>query len=188
MFAGVGIGLVSENTDWPHSGVIEPTPGAREIYRPFYQAYRELHPATSTCSTGWPRSSAADRELAKTPVKGCATAWSAYGHPEEPEPHPERSPDMRTHRRVRAVGLLSIALAATTSGAPALATPTINPQVLPAEVPVSFKVRQGRQEQEEPLSVAEAGRQPGMATTPRSSRRAIDKAGRCSWRRGMPQV
>ncbi len=47
MFAGVGTGLVSEDTDWTtHSGVIEPTPGAREIYRPFYQAYRELHPAT----------------------------------------------------------------------------------------------------------------------------------------------
>lgn len=47
MFAGVGTGLVSEDTDWTeHSGTIEPTPGAREIYQPFYQAFRELHPAT----------------------------------------------------------------------------------------------------------------------------------------------
>ncbi len=47
MFAGVGTGLVSEDADWTtHSGRIEPTPGAREAYQPFYQAYRELHAAT----------------------------------------------------------------------------------------------------------------------------------------------
>ena len=47
MFAGVGVGLVDDDTDWTtHSGTITPTPGAREVYQPFYQAYRELHPAT----------------------------------------------------------------------------------------------------------------------------------------------
>ncbi len=47
MFAGVGVGLGSEDSDWTtHSGRIDPEPGARDAYRPFYEAYRELHPAT----------------------------------------------------------------------------------------------------------------------------------------------
>ena len=96
---------------------------------------------------------------------------------------------MRTHRRVRAVGLLSIALAATTlSGAPALATPTINPQVLPAEAPVSLpsgKVGKNKKNRCPQLKLADNwyGDNAEIIQT------AIDKAGRCSWPGGRaPQV
>ncbi|MFT4226133.1 haloacid dehalogenase-like hydrolase [Micropruina sp.] len=96
---------------------------------------------------------------------------------------------MRTHRRVRAAGLLSIALAATTlSGAPALASPTTAPQVLPAEAPVSLpsgKVGKNKKDRCPQLKLADNwyGDNAEIIQT------AIDKAGRCSWPGGRaPQV
>jgi xylulokinase len=48
MLAGVGVGLVSEDSDWTtHSGIVEPNPAAREAYEPYYRAFRELHENTA---------------------------------------------------------------------------------------------------------------------------------------------
>ena len=95
---------------------------------------------------------------------------------------------MRTHRRVRAVGLLTVALTATTlSGAPAMASPTTAPQALPAESPVSLPAGKNSKKKHRCPQLKLAANWYGNNAA--IIQRAIDKAGRCSWRGGRaPQV